>query len=141
LKRKLFLVVLVLILSIFLVGCAGGGIVSPATDEAKIKGVLHDYCLALNDQNWSKAKSYCIYGSDVYYNVCVKEDLINTLYSYCNIVTLTYYIDFINVDIYGNYAQVYVHTTSLITACGYYETYDNYEYGNLQKVGNSWKLY
>jgi len=82
-----------------------------------------------------------VYASDVYYSVCLKEDIINTFYLYCNIVTLTYYIDIINIDIDGNYAQVYVHTTSFITACGYYETYDKYEYGNLQKVGNSWKLY
>jgi hypothetical protein len=141
LKRKYFLLVLVLILTIFLVGCSSGGIVIPATDEAKIKGVLYDYCLALNDQDWSKAKSYCIYGSEVYYNVCVKEDLINALYSYCNVVTLTYNIDIINIDIDGNYAQVYIHTTALLTACGYYETSDNYEYGNLQKVGSNWKLY
>ena len=138
-KKKYFFVILFLILAIFLVGC--NGVVTPATDEAKIKSVLYDYCLALNDQNWSKAKSYCIYGSDVYYSVCPKEDIINTFYLYCNIVTLTYYIDIINIDIDGNYAQVYVHTTSFITACGYYETYDKYEYGNLQKVGNSWKLY
>ena len=70
-----------------------------------------------------------------------RPDPIILLYLYCSIVTLTYYIDIINVDIDGNYAQVYVHTTSLITACGSYETYDKYEYGNLQKVGNSWKLY
>lgn len=140
-KKKYLFVILFFTLAIFLSGCSSGGIITPVTDEAKIKGVLYDYCLALNDQNWSKAKSYCIYGSDVYYSVCVKEDFINTLYLYCNIVTLTYYIDIINIDIYGNYAHVYVHTTSLITACGYYETYDNYEHGNLQKVGNSWKLY
>ena len=138
-KSKCFLVILFLILAIFLVGC--NGLVTPTTDEAKIKSVLYDYCLALNDQNWSIAKSYCIYESDVYYSICLKEDIINTLYLYCNIVTLTYYIDIINIVIDGNYAQVYVHTTSLITACGYYETYDQYEYGNLQKVGNSWKLY
>ena len=63
-KRKLFLVVLVLILVIFLVGCSGGGIVTPATDEAKVKSVIQDYYLAINDQNWSKVKSYCVYGSD-----------------------------------------------------------------------------
>jgi hypothetical protein len=140
-KRKGLLLLSVLILAIFLTGCSTGGVVTPATDEAQIKSVLYDYCLALNDQNWSKAKSCCIYGSDVYYSICFKEDIINTLYLYCNIVTLTYYIDIINIDIDGNYAQVYVHTTSLITACGYYETYDQYEYGNLQKIGNSWKLY
>jgi len=66
-RKKYFFVILFLILAIFLVGCSGGGIVTPATDEAKIKSVLYDYCLALNDQNWSKAKSYCIYGSDAYF--------------------------------------------------------------------------
>jgi uncharacterized protein YceK len=138
-KRKYFFVILFLILAIFLSGC--NGIVTPATDEAKIKSTIQNYALALNDQDWSKAKSYCVYGSDAYYKVCVKEDLVNALYMYCNIVTLTYYVDIINVNIDGNYAQVYVHTTSLITACGYAEAYDIYEYGYLQKIGNSWKIY
>lgn len=40
----------------FLVGCAGGGIVTPAGDEAAIKSVVNEYFLAINDQNWSKAK-------------------------------------------------------------------------------------
>jgi len=40
-KRKYYLVILFLILAIFLVGCSGGGIVTPATDEASIlSGVL-----------------------------------------------------------------------------------------------------
>jgi len=55
-KRKYFLVVLFLLLAIFLIGCSGG-IVTPATDEAKIKSVISEYFLAINDQNWSKAKN------------------------------------------------------------------------------------
>ncbi|GAJ19841.1 unnamed protein product, partial [marine sediment metagenome] len=31
-KRKLFLIVLVLILAIFLVGCGGGGIITPSVN-------------------------------------------------------------------------------------------------------------
>ena len=64
-KRKYFFVVLFLILAMFLVGC--NGVVTPATDEAKIRSVIHEYFLAINDQNWSKAKNYCSYGSDKYY--------------------------------------------------------------------------
>jgi len=56
-KEKYFFVIIFLMLAIFLSGCSGGGIITPVTDEAKIKGVLYDYCLALNDKNWSKAKS------------------------------------------------------------------------------------
>jgi len=36
--------------------------------------------LAINDQNWSKAKSYYVYGSDAYYKVCYIEDEFNTLH-------------------------------------------------------------
>jgi uncharacterized protein YceK len=79
-KRKYFLVVLFLTLAIFLSGC--GGIVTPATDEAKIKSVIYDYFLAINDQNWSKAKNCCIYESDRYYATCVMEDAVNALAQY-----------------------------------------------------------
>ena len=138
-KKKYFFVILFLILAIFLVGC--NGVVTPATDEAKVKNTIQNYALALNDQDWNEARSYCVYGSDAYYNVSVKEDIINVLYMYCSVVTLTYYVDIINVDINGNYATAYVHTTFLITACGYAESDDTYQYVYLQKIGNSWKIY
>ncbi len=80
-KNKILLVALVMVLVLVLVGC--GGVVTPATDEAKIKSVINEYFLALNDQNWSKAKSYCVYGSDIYYAICQMEDLANTIYLYC----------------------------------------------------------
>jgi len=140
-KRKLFLVGLVLVLVLFLVGCNGGGIVTPATDEAKIKSVINEYFLALNDQNWSKAKSYCVYGSDRYYKTCQMEDLVNTLYSYCNTVTINAYADIQNVSIYGNYSEAYCYISLLITACGYYDSDSKYKYYDLQKIGNNWKIY
>jgi len=138
-KRKYFSIVLVLILAIFLSGCSGG-VVTPATDEAKVKSVINEYLLALNDQNWSKAKGYCVYGSDRYYAVCQMEDLFNTLYLYCNIVTINAVVKIYDVSIYGNYSQAYCYTTYLVTACGYYEADDKYTTYYLQKVGNSWKL-
>lgn len=140
-KRKYFLLVLFLILAIFLSGCSGGGIVTPATDEAKVKSVINEYFLALNDQNWNKAKSYCVYGSDRYYAVCQMEDLVNTLYLYCNIITINVYADILSVSIYGNYSEAYLYLNALITACGYYESDSGYVYYDLQKVGNSWKIY
>jgi spore coat protein CotH len=42
LKRKYFFVVLVLVLAIFVSGCSGGGLVTPVTDEAKVKSVIQD---------------------------------------------------------------------------------------------------
>ena len=139
-KRKYFLIVLFLILAIFLSGC-GSGIVTPATDEAKIKSVINEYFLAMHDQNWSKAKGYCVYGSDRYYAVCQFEDLVNTLYLYCNIITINAGVNILDVFIYGNYSQVYCSVSVLITYCGYHESDNTSGYYDLQKIGNQWKLY
>jgi len=140
-KSKYFLVVLFLILAMFLAGCGSSGIVTPATDEAKIKSVINEYFLAMNDQNWSKAKGYCVYGSDRYYAVCQFEDLVNTLYLYCNIITINAGVNILDVSIYGNYGQAFCSVSVLITYCGYYESDSTSGYYYLQKVGNSWKLY
>ncbi|MBU4361942.1 hypothetical protein KJ813_04690 [bacterium] len=140
-KRKYFFVGLVLILVMFLVGCGSSGIVTPANDEAKIKSVINEYYLALNDQNWSKAKGYCIYGSDIYYAICQMEDLANTIHTYCNTITINAVVKIYDVSISGNYSQAYCYYTYLITYCGYYENDNKYIYYDLQKVGNSWKLY
>lgn len=139
-KRKCTSILILLILAIFLTGCTGG-VVTPLTDEQKIKNVIQEYYLALNDQNWSKAKSYCIYESDKYYKTCVIEDVINTLYLYCNIVTINTYVSISDVSIYGNYSDAYCYVYVTISACGYFESDSGYGYLYLQKVGNSWKLY
>ena len=140
-KKKYFLIILFLIFAIFLSGCAGGGIVTPATDKAKIKSVINEYFLALNDQNWSKAKSYCVYGSDRYYATCVLEDAINALYQSYGSVTITIFVTISDVSVNGSYASAYINVTVLITAGYYYDTYIDSGYLYLQKVGNSWKLY
>jgi len=139
-KGKIILLLSILILVIFLTGCTGG-VVTPATDEAKIKSVIQEYYLALNDQNWNKAKNYCIYGSDKYYKTCTIEDAINTLNLYCNIVTVNCFVTISNVSIYGNYSDAYCYISVTISACGYFESDSAYGYLYLQKVGNSWKLY
>ena len=138
-KRKYFSIILVLILAMFLSGC--GGVVTPATNEAKIKSVINEYCLAINDQDWSKAKSYCVYGSEEYYKVCYVEDMINTYHLYCDIVTINFYIDIYNVYIYGDYSEVYGYLTVVISACGQFDSDSGYFWQYLQKVGNTWKIY
>lgn len=139
-KNKCALILTFLILAIFLSGCVGG-VVTPLTDEAKIKSAIQEYYLALNDQDWSKAKSYCIYGSEKYYKTCTIEDAINTLSLYCNIVTINTYVSISNVSIFGNYSDAYCYISATISACGYFESDSAYGYLYLQKVGNSWKLY
>ncbi|MCK4376889.1 MAG: hypothetical protein KAV97_01585 [Actinomycetia bacterium] len=138
-KSKYFFVILFLILAMFLSGC--GGLVTPATDEAKVKNVIQNYYLAINDQNWSKVKSYCIYGSDQYYKVSLMEDAANVLQQYYGTVTITCFADISNVSVSGSYASAYINVTVVVTAGIYYDTYSDSGYLYLQKVGNSWKLY
>ena len=124
----------------FLVGCSGG-IVTPDGEEWAIKSVVNEYYLALNNLDFNKAKSYCVYGSDQYYAVCQGEALVNNLYLYCSIITINVVIDIQNVSINGNYATVSGYTSYLLTGCGYFEADDGYSKFYLQKIGNSWKLY
>jgi len=139
-KWKYFLVILFLVLAMFLVGCNSIG-VTPSDDEAKIKSVVYEYFLAINDQNWSKAKSCCVYGSDRYYKTCVIEDTVKVLYQYSSIVTITCVVNITNVSIYGNNADACGYGTIIITA-GYYSDSDSgSSCYHLQKVGNSWKIY
>ncbi len=137
-KRKYFLVVLFLILAMFLSGC---GIVTPDIDEAKIKSVIHEYFLAINDQNWSKAKSYCVYGSDRYYATCVLEDAIDALYQSYGNVSITIFITISNVSVSGSYASAYGTGTMVIIAGYYSESGSASATYYLQKIGNSWKIY
>ena len=140
-KRKGILLLSILILAIFLTGCSTAGIVTPATDEAKVKSVIQDYFLAINDQNWSKAKNCCVYGSDRYYATCVLEDAVNALYQYVSTVTITCFVTISNVTITGSYASAYGTGTMVITAGGYSDSGSASTTYYLQKVGNSWKIY
>jgi len=140
-KRKNILLLSILILAIFLTGCSTGGVVTPATDEAKVKSVIQDYFLAINDQNWSKAKNFCVYGSDRYYATCVLEDAVNALYQYVSTVTITCFVTISDVTITGSYASADINLTMYATAGGYSESESASGYYYLQKVSNSWKIY
>ena len=139
-KRKYYFVVLALIFAVFLAGCTGGGIVTPATDETKVKSVIYEYFLAINDQNWSKAKGYCVYESDRYYATITMEQYINSLAQY-GIVTVTAVPTIYDVSIYGSEAEVYMKASIVVTVGGYPDTFVGYAYYYLQKVGNNWKIY
>jgi len=137
-RSKILVVVLVMFLVLALVGC---GVVTPETDEAKVKGVIQDWSLAINAQNWNKALSYCVNGSDKYYYICQLRDVINSLSQYCNVVTINILITNIQVSIYGSYANASCYVNAVISACGYSESDSIYGNLTLQKIGNSWKLY
>ncbi len=127
-KRKYFLVILFLILVIFLNGC--GGVVTPDTDEAKVKEVIQNYALAMNNQDWNKAKSYCVYNSWAYWMVESYEFLVD----YYGFEIFTFKVDIIrDIEVEGNYAQADIHIVDSILV--------RWELTYLQKVGGVWKIY
>ena len=134
-KRKYFLVVLFLILAMFLSGC---GII---TDAEKVRDVIDEYFLAISDQEWEKAKSYCIYESDVYYETCDFEDYIDSLNLDFSFVDITFLVDIFDIRINGNDASAYVDgILNIITDDS--SIIDNSSgHFYLQKVDNNWKLF
>ena len=148
-KRKGILLLTFLVLAIFLTGCTGG-VVTPLTDEVKIKNVIQELCLALSDQNWSKAKSYCVYGSEIYNRLVEFEESWND-----GIIVIetcgggSFYVDDINyivdigaININSEYAEAYVYLTStLIFGNNIIEEYYEEGWLLLQIINNDWKLY
>ena len=139
-KRKYYFVIFFLVLAIFLSGCSGTAPVIPSDDEANVKSVIYEYFLAVSYQDWSEAKSYCVYGSDRYYATITMEQYINSLAQY-GIVTVTAVPTIYDVSIYGSEAEVYMKVSIVVTVGGYPDTFVGYAYYYLQKVGNNWKIY
>ncbi len=139
--KKLTLVLLVVILCLSLIGCNGTVTPETNTDKVEIKAVLQNFFLAINDQNWSKAKGYCIYGSDAWFIIESIEDAMDTLYYYYYVITINCFVNISNVSVNGNYGSAKVTGSIVTTADGYTETLSINSTYNLQKIGNSWKLY
>jgi len=131
-KRKYFLVILFLILAIFLTGCSIG-IVIPDTNEARIRGVINEYFSAINNRDWYRARSCCVYGSERYYATCALEQYWP--------ITVTCIFRISDVSIYGNHAQVWINLTLYISFGPFSESETGSFYYYLQRVGNSWKIY
>jgi len=132
-KRKYFFIILFLILAIFLSGC---GII---TDEEKVRDVIDEYFSAINNQDWNRAKNYCIYESDVYYETCFLEDYIDSLYP--SIVIINCQVDIFDITITGDYASAYIDGNFTIITNGHSIMDDSSGYFYLQKVSNNWKIY
>jgi len=58
------------------------------------------------------------------YAICQMEDLVNTLYLYCNIININTYADIQNKSVDENYAQAYCYVGYMVTACSYYNVND-----------------
>ena len=134
-KRKLFFVVLFLILAMFLVGC-GGGIVTPDTNGVVCENLLRGLYTALSNQNFTQALSYCKPGGLTFEYV---NNLWGLAQEYPTVVHATYkvyevydfsYLPGGNLELYYNYSW----TT----------TTTSYFYGRrmvFEKINGEWKMF
>ena len=144
-KRKYFLVGLFLILVMFLVGCSGGGVVTPDPNEAGgdfflCENLLKGFYTALNNQNFTQALSYCKSGGATF-------ELVNNYWDTAQeypTFYITYQVyDIFNFSYLGKYVRLhYDYSWTLHDIYG--ETYNtDYKYNKLmlfEKVNGEWKM-
>ncbi|MBA7588271.1 hypothetical protein ES708_30325 [subsurface metagenome] len=137
-RKAYFLVILLLILAIFLTGC--GGLVTPVTDEAKVKEVIQGFWSALSNKQFELAKTYCVPYGDAYY--AVEDYQILSDYDY---VTINWTPCINWIKIIGNKATVNMTITLDGTVCfegfcsSQNETLHNYSMYLIKSYGD-WKM-
>ena len=135
-------IIFLLIFALLLTGCGPSIPTYPgiSTDEARARMVINEYFLAISNQNWNKARSYCVSGGTMYYTTSQMESSINSYRSYCSVVTINAYPKIISSRVYGNYAEVYFYLSLTVSTCGYFDSDGTYITYGLQRVGSSWKI-
>lgn len=130
--KKWLALVAVICLLLVVVGC------TPSSDEAQIESVVNGYASSISNQNWNKARSYCVEGSTYYALADQLEDLFDQ--AGATGISIDYSITISNISINDSYATVSGSYAIIISGGG--QSMD--DSGNitmsLQKVNGSWKL-
>ena len=138
---KLIIFIFLPVLIAVLAGCAGTAL-SP--DEIKITNAIYGFFQAISDQDWDRARSYCVYESTAYNDVNDIEELWYHDSGESEEIDIEFIVE--NIDtiiITGEYAEAYVYVNARILYNGEIvedspgETLFVY----LRKIGDSWKLF
>ena len=141
-KRAYFLCIVIVLLFALIFMLSGCGAIS---DEAQIRSVINGFFNAVSNENWDKARDYCVYGSDLYNEVTAQENFIAQISSPYATIDIDYFFNISNIIITGDYATADGFLTVITTASGpggegEEESGENRTM-NLKKVDNSWKIY
>jgi len=138
--RLIIFILLSVLIAVF-TGCAG---TTPSSDEIKITNAIYGYFQAISDQDWDRARSYCVYESTAYNDVNDIEELWYPDSEETEEIDIEFIVEDIDpIIITGEYAEAKVYINGQILYNGEI-TEDNpgerlFVY--LQKIGDSWKLY
>ena len=109
----------------------------PVADETKIQNVIHGFIQVLNNQDWDKARSYCVYNSPTYYDICELEEQ-----HYNGGLDINYFVNINNIIINNGYAELYGDMTTIEIINGIISNEQTFNIiGYFQKIGDNWKIY
>lgn len=132
-KRKISLIILIFISFLLTLSSC-----TPISEEAKIESLVNGYANSISNQDWNKARSFCIEDS-IFYTLI--DDLEETINQAEESITIDYSIILSDITVNDNYATVTGIQSYILTDSE--ESQDNS--GNiswdLQKVNGIWKLY
>jgi len=143
-RNKIVLTILILSMIVLIFSGCGGTV----SEETKVENVITNFFQALSDEDWNKARSYCVYDSLEYNSVTEIEEQWNNNFGVSGVeIDLDFVIN--NIDpiiVTDNYAQAHVYYTATLLLLYVGEPYleelfDGDWWFYLQKVGNNWKLY
>jgi len=131
----------------FLVGCSGIGLPdteAPITDEEKIENIINDFFQALNEQDWDKAKNYCVVDSIWYDFVSDFERGVNENIDDTYILEFSYSISsfyFVTGCTCPPLGIVFGEFFISLTINGELQEFSELEIITLQKINNNWQLF
>lgn len=133
--RLIGVFILLLVVVTVFTGC--GGTVS---EETKIENVIQKCFLAMSNQEWNKARSFCVYNSNFYSFVSDMESIVNNL-NLEHEYTLEFLFSIVEITINGNYATVNGEVSFVETLDGEGGETVGEETLHLEKINNNWKLF
>jgi len=142
-----YFIILIMIFPLFfiLIGCSGIGLPDievPITDEEKIENVINDFFLVLNEQDWDKAKSYCVNDSIWYDFVSDFETIVNENINDTYIIEYSCSIS--RIYITGctcNIGIVFGEFFISVTINGEVQEFPELGIITLTKINNNWQLF
>lgn len=138
---NLIIFILLSVLIAVFAGCAGTAL-SP--DEIKITNAIYGFFQAISDQDWDRARSYCVYESTAYNDVNDIEELWYHDSGASEEIDIEFIVEDIDaINITGEYAEAYVYVNARILYNGdiVEENPGEILFVYLQKIGDGWKLY
>lgn len=133
LTKKFFAIVAIMCVLFIITGC------TPSSDEAQIESVVKGYTSAISNQNWNKARSYCLEGSIYYDTIDQFEDLFNQ--PGATGFSIEYNVTISNISINNSHATVNGAYSTVVSAGSLSQSDSGNATMSLQKVNGSWKLY